>query len=607
MISVESVEYCAERTAHDHQRFHPARHCRYTCSRDGSCQREDFMRVFQWATLLILALGLSHGATGPALRTGMVVTFHPLATQVGVQILDQGGNAFDAFIGATFAEYVVNEGGTSLAGSLGALVYDAKSGETQYLDGEFNSVSDPSGSWNPSRPWSAEDGEAGKAVLVPGAIASLEAMSKRYGRLRFQEVLQPAIALARDGFKVQGFYRAALLAGADFLRRTDYGSRTFFPNGHVLSSGEVLRQPELAGFLEQIARQGASYMYRGAWAAECVKAVKARGGRMTVEDLARYEPAWHETRTAAYRGYEVHSPSGRDFGGLWGLVALKTLEHTNIARLGHYSTSAAALEVMVRTARESLAEPWIFDYRQLDDAALVQSKLTSDYTASIWARVAAKLAREPSAPAGSHSYQIIVVDHEGNAVTGTNTHESLAWGSGIFVQGVPLNTAGRIPWRTNPGERQISPFSMNLVLKGKKLVAASGSFSGSILEASFEFLVNLIDYRLPAHEIVNRPRFGTFPYDPAAPLIRSITERLNANTPNWLDPRVDSKIVQTLAMRGLYFEQGYHAFPPSWVDTGMGSVVVIHPDGTPEGANTPWVEISGPPGAVESVPVRSRH
>src|SRR5262249_19673418 len=161
----------------------------------------------------------------------------------------------------TFAEYVVNEGGTSAAGSLGALIYKASTGEIKYLDGEFNSVTDPEGGWDPNRQWNRDDREAGKAVLVPGAVASLEAMSKQYGRMSFHDVLQPAIALATDGFKVQGFYRASLVQGADFLGRTDYGRKTFFQNGRVLDSGTVLRQPELAVFLEQIAQHGASYMY----------------------------------------------------------------------------------------------------------------------------------------------------------------------------------------------------------------------------------------------------------------------------------------------------------------------------------------------------------
>jgi len=562
-------------------------------------------RLGRWvcAAALSSAVCVGGGAPTPAI----VVTFHPLATKAGVQLLNAGGNAFDAFVAATFAEYVINEGGTSAAGSLGALIYEAKTGETKYLDAEFDSVYDPNGAWNHLKAWTAEDAESGKAVLVPGAVAGLEAMSRRYGKKGFAADLEPAIVLARDGFKVPGFYRASVIVNADLLKSTEYGKRTFFPDGHALSSGAVLRQPELAGFLEKLAQRGAAYMYRGEWADECVKAVRARGGRMTVADLARYQPSWRDAREINYRGYEVHSSSGRAFGGLWCLLALKTLEHTNVSRMGHFSTSADALELMVRTARETLAESWIFDYRLLDQPALVASRLTSTYSAGIWNRVSAKSATRPRRSGSSHSYQITVIDHEGNAVTGTNTHESLAWGSGMFIQGVPLNTAGRIPWGTNPGERQISPFSMHLITRSGKLVAASGSFSSSILEASFQFLVNLIDYRLSVDDVVSRPRFGTFPYDPAAALNNSITARLAANAPNWLDPRVSSDIVQTLRSRGLYFQQTMPAGQSMWVDTGMGSVVKLQPDGTPEGANTQWVGISGPPGSIETVPVVVAH
>jgi gamma-glutamyltranspeptidase len=294
----------------------------------------------------------------------------------------------------------------------------------------------------------------------------------------------------------------------------------------------------------------------------------------------------------------VFAPSGRAFGGLWSLVALKTLEHTEIARLGHFSTSADALEVMVRTARQSLAEPWIFDYRVLDRPEAVKPRLTSEYTQRIWDRLRSQL--PPARARGSHSYQIIVVDGEGNAITGTHTHESLAWGSGIFVEGVPLNTAGRIPWSATAGERQLSPFSMHLVLNGGKLIAASGAFSSSLLEASFQFLVNLIDYRLPASEAVTRPRFGTFPYDPAAALTSTIPQLLGTNQPNWLDPRVSGEIVRALAARGLNFAQKQPGGMGGWVDTGLGAAVTAG-DGRLQGGVTPWVEIAGPPGAVQVV------
>lgn len=515
-------------------------------------------------------------------------------------MLNQNGNAFDAFVAATLAEYVVHEGGTSPAGSLGALIYDAKTGTSQYLDAEFNSVRDPNGGWDPRKAWNTADPEAGKAMLVPGAIAGLEALSKRYGRKSFAEALQPAIMLAKNGFPVQGFYRASLVTWADFLKRSSYASRTFYPAGRALASGQVLRQPELAAFLEGLAREGAAYMYSGRWADACVAAVRAQGGRLTRDDLAAYRPAWREPWAIPYRGFEVRSASGRAFGSLWGLVALKTLEHANVEKLGHPSQSADALELMVRTARQALAEPWLFDYRQLDQPALVRSKLTSEATRPIYDRVVAKMRPPRAAYGGSHSYQIIVVDGEGNAVTGTNTHESLAWGSGTFVQGVPLNTAGRIPWATRPGERQLSPFSIHFVFKDKKLRAASGAFAGSLLEGEFQFLVNIMDYGLSAADAVSRPRFGTFPYDPAAALTSSIPALLAADAPNWLDARVSPAIVQTLEKRGLHFEQ-----KPSthgWVDTAIGSVVVIDGSGAPEGANTSWADIAGPPGSVRTVP-----
>jgi gamma-glutamyltranspeptidase len=202
---------------------------------------------------------------------------------------------------------------------------------------------------------------------------------------------------------------------------------------------------------------------------------------------------------------------------------------------------------------------------------------------------------------GSHSYQVVVVDGEGNAITGTHTHESLAWGSGIFVEGVPLNTAGRIPWTVAPGERQLSPFSMHLILHGGRLRAASGTFSSSLLEASFQFLVNLIDYRMTVQEAVTKPRFGTFPYDPAAPLTTTIPQLLAANRPNWLDPRVNPEIVRALADRGIQFVQTPAPGMGGWVDTGLGAAVSVGRDGRLQGAITPWVQIAAPPGAVQVV------
>jgi gamma-glutamyltranspeptidase/glutathione hydrolase len=526
----------------------------------------------------------SHASAPVAQRQAIVATYHPIATQVGVQILQSGGNAFDAFVGATLAEYVLAEGVTSLAGSLAVLVYDAKSGNTNYLDAHFNDVKDAKGRWTADAP------QPGKAVLVPGAVAGLEALSKRYGRLNFAEVLQPAIALARDGFKISDMYALLIAWRAEILKGSDYGRRTFFPDGQALQAGDVLRQPEVADFLTKVREQGSSYMYRGDWAMLCIEAVKAKGGLMTRDDLASYQPAWVEPWKTSYRGYEIYSSSGRAFGGLWALVALKTIEHTDITSLGHFSTSADPLEIVVRTARAVWGEPWIFDYRQLDNRKVVQSRLASKYTANIWAKVGAQLPVRPRAKGGSHSYHIIVIDKDGNVASGTNTHESTPWADGIFVEGIPLANAGSIPWSTRPGERRLAPFSIHLAFQDGRLRFTNGAFAPSIIEASFQFLLNLIDYKLSVNEAVSLPRFGTFPHDSGATQVETTLDWSS----NWLDPRISAETVDTLKARGLSFQQ------KGLVDTGLGTIVVAHPDGTMEGATAPWPFFANPPGTVQT-------
>ena len=530
-----------------------------------------------WSSQVILP-GFSQPAEEPTVNRGaVVIAYHPLAREIGRQVLDSGGNAFDAFVAVTAAEYVLAEGATSLAGALGALIYDARKGEVRYLDADFNDPKDPRATWT------AEDPKPGKAILPPGAVAGLEAISKQYGRRSFAEMLQPAIGLARDGFSVNNVFPIFVNYRADVLKSSEYGRRTFFPNGRALVAGDRLRQPELATFLTRLARDGSAYMYTGDWARELVKVVNEKGGFLTAEDMSTYRPAWVEPWKAIYRGYEIHASSARSYGGPWVLTALKTLEHTTPTAESHYSGSAAGLELMVRTAREVWSEPWLFDFRQLDDRALVQSRLAADYTERIWRRVDGRVSSQPQKQSGSHSYQVIVIDREGNMVNGTHTHMSDLWGTGIFIEGIPLNAAGMIPWSTRPGERRLSPFSIHLAFRDGKLRLATGAISSSFVEAEFQFLINLIDYGLPVKEAVSLPRFGTFPISSK----KSNPYGLDWSR-NWLDPRVDARIVKILKRRGLQFEQR------GIVDTGLGAVATITPDGLIEATVAPAPYVSAP-------------
>src|SRR5262245_39634819 len=174
----------------------------------------------------------------PYLRTTMadasnaaVVTFHPQSRDAGLAILAEGGNAFDAFVAATMADYVVAAGGTSLAGPLGVLVFAANERKVEYLDAEFNESQRRGARWKPGDP-------LGKAMLVPGAPAGLEALSWRYGRLSFARCLAPAIRLARDGFVLDDLYCRHIELCAALLRGTAYGRRTFFRRGRTPQPGD---------------------------------------------------------------------------------------------------------------------------------------------------------------------------------------------------------------------------------------------------------------------------------------------------------------------------------------------------------------------------------
>lgn len=509
-------------------------------------------------------------AQTPGKTTAVIASYNREARDAGKQIFKEGGNAFDAFVAATLVEYVVAPGVTSLAGPLNALVYHQETDEKLYLDSELNHVADPEGMWS--------EGEVGgKGVMVPGALHGLESIHQRYGKLPWARLVQPAIALARDGFPIDPIYSAAIEYRAETLKSTPYGTKTFFKHGKPLQSGERLVQPELAVFLEEVAQRGSAAIYRGAWGERCVETVRSRGGRMELQDLHNYRSRWLSPRLIRYRDCDVYGASGRSFGGAWSLLALKTLEHFDLSNGPHFSESTDRLEVMVRVAQTVWNEAWLYETENLDDDAKVESYLTAPHAAAVWERVRQELPADLPHRRGNHSYHIVVVDEEGNAITGTNTINSLPWGDGVFVDGVPLtNTLSHVGTKTRPGERRLTPMSSHLVFRDGRLKIVSGTFNSSLLEGGFQLLVNAIDFKLPAKQAASLPRFGTFSFDDEKPDYSS--------GKMWLDLSVSKEIVDQLAERGLEFEQ-----QSSFVDTGSGAIAILADDGSVDAALLPLV------------------
>ena len=513
----------------------------------------------------------------PTVRNGsIVVAFHPQLLDIGHAILDRGGNAFDAFVAVVAAENVLAEGASSLAGPLAVLGYAAARRQHFYLDADFNDPLDPDWRWKARMP------HDGRAVLVPGAPAGLEALAGTYGTRSLAELLEPAIELAEEGFPASRLLSTFIASRAKILKRTDYGLETYFSsNGEPLRPGDTVRQPQVARFLSNLAEHGSSHVYTGAWGERFLTYVQANHGVLTRDDLTGYRVAHEIPWTATYRGYRLTTCSGRTFGGLWALLALKTLEHTSLPAEPHYASDADLLERLVLIARAVWSESWLLDPAALGDRALVESMLTSDHARTIWERALAWAGPDQTPRAGTHSYQIIVADRDGNVASGTTTIESDAWGAGMFVEGVPLSTAGALRFTTAPGERRLSPFSMQLAFRDDALRFSVGAISRSVPEAAFQMLVNLIEYGEPVDRAVSLPRFGSFPYKRKLDVAR-----------NWLDPRIGAEIVKALQSRGLKFER------KGVIDTGLGAVMAADAQGVLSGAVTPLPYIANPFGTA---------
>ncbi len=508
-------------------------------------------------------------------RHAMIAACHNLSAHIGFGVLRSGGSAADAFVATTFNDWVINPGASSFAGPLGAMVYDPKRGEVASLFGGMKNVASPKGRWSPS------DTAIGKLVMVPGAVPALEALHRRYGRLAWSECLQPAIDTAEHGFTVPTLYARLVASRLSLLQTSEYARATLLPHGEPIAAGALLRFPLVAQTLREIAREGAAYVQRGAWAKEMVATVRAAGGAMTLADLATYRPLWTQPLRAEYRGYDIAAPGAPDTGGARLLMAMLALSEFDVVRLGHWSKHAAALELMTKVFRGIMAESWLDDH-----ATMMNAERVAELVVSSARRVAASAAA-PDIPrverSGHHSYHVIAVDPDGLVVSGTHTIESLPWGNtALFVGGIPLNGSASINLATPPGEYELAPLSASIVLRGGRFVAASGAFSSSLFPADYQVLCNALDFKMLPEEALLQPRFGYFAVDLA---------KLTVDAHKiMLDPRYPRKLVaEVAAATDIGFDQG-----PGYVDVGMPVLVTrdedsgllrgMTPEVLPEGA-----------------------
>ncbi len=505
---------------------------------------------------------------GPAWgKRGMVVTSVGPAAAAGREILGRGGNAVDAAIATAFAAGVAHQYSSGIGGGGFALVYMAESGQVTALDARETAPASASESLyldEQGKPIQGATRVGPRAVAVPGLVQGLFELHQKYGSLEWRELVKPAIRLCRDGVEIAPAERRMLTMVEPGLAGFPETARIQLDRGQVPPLGWRLVQPDLARTLEEIgARGGGGALAYGPIAR---KIVEATGGALTLEDLAGYAPIWRTPVRGTYRGLEIVSMPPPSSGGVLLVEMLNALEPYDIASLGLNSSEmvhlvSGAMKLAFADRAEYLGDP---GFSAVPTEYLVSEAYGNELAALLrppffllrapwnWGKPAIPTTRRqaPAPPSDGGTTQISVVDEQGNAVSLTQTVNTL-FGSLITVPGTGIvlnnemddfslpNTpnawgaVGRAANSVQPGKRPLSSMAPTIVLENGQVRFVVGSPMGTfIITAVLQSLLNSVDFKLGPEQAVSMPRFhhqwspDTLMVEPAHP--RDVIERLRS-------------------------------------------------------------------------------
>lgn len=393
-------------------------------------------RLFFFCAILVVSV--AQGAAPP--KAG-IASAHPLATAAGMEVLDAGGNAFDAAVAVAATLAVVEPFGSGLGGGGFFLLHDERTGNDVVVDARevapLQSVPEmfQNNKGEVVRDWSTN---GPLAAAIPGTPAGLVHVAARYGNLPLAESLKPAIRLARDGFPVNENYRLATRQRLEILRRFAETSRTFLVKGDVPALGTLVRQPELAATLERIVQQGHDGFYGGEFARQLVEAVTEAGGIWSEEDLAKYRVVERAPLVGSYRGARIVTVPPPSAGGIALLQMLNILDAGNYPAMPAATRDHLAVEAMRRVFRDRALHLGDPDFVAVPVTQLLSAGHASTLLGSIdraRATPSSELGAAPATPAqGENTTHFSILDRNGNRVAATLSL-NLAFGSGFMVPG----------------------------------------------------------------------------------------------------------------------------------------------------------------------------
>lgn len=473
---------------------------------------------------------------GVIARNGMVASAHPVASQVGVDILKAGGNAVDAAVAVQFALAVVHPSAGNIGGG-GFLVLRHKDGKSYSIDfrekapgkGHADMYLDKDGNIIPKA------STLGRlASGVPGSVDGMAQAHAKYGKLGWKQLLQPAIDIAKNGVILTEREARSLNSIKSDLLAVNPGSSYFLnPTGKDWAAGDLLVQKDLSKVLKRIQKKGRDGFYAGKVARQLVKDITRNGeGVISKKDLADYHAQWRETITEGYKGYKVITMAPPSSGGVALLQLMRLTEQHPLRKWGWHSDST--IQVMVEAERRVYADRAKF----LGDPDFVKvpvnDLISKEYLQKRWSDFSWDKATDSKNVQGGtlpgyeslETTHFSVVDNEGNAVSLTTTLNGgygsrvVVKGGGFFMNnemddfsikaGAP-NMYGLIGNKANaiaPGKRMLSSMTPTIIEKDGKLLMVVGTPGGStIITSVYQTILNVLEHGMTMQQAVNALKF----------------------------------------------------------------------------------------------------
>lgn len=461
----------------------------------------------------------------------MVVSAREEASQIGIDIIKKGGNAFDAMIATQLALAVAYPYAGNISGG-GFMVYRKANGEIGSLDfrekapaiANKNMYQDPNGNVIPNL---SIDGAL--SVGIPGSVAGIFEVHKKFGKLPLKDLFEPSIALAKKGIVVTEKEKAKLDEYRSVIVKIS-GDKTLY--NKTFNIGDTIKYLALANTLEQILKKGRNEFYQGKTAKKLVSFIQQNGGIITLKDMAEYQVVWRKPISFQHKDLSIISMAPPSSGGITLAQILKMIEPFRLNSYGH--NSEKYIQVITEAERRAYADRNYFlgdpDFVKIPQKALLNNNYLKNRMSTFTFDQATKSADvshgEVSVYESDETTHYSIVDTEGNAISVTTTING-AYGSklycdelGFFLNnemddfsskpGVP-NSYGLVGAEANsiaPRKRMLSSMTPTIVEKNGKLFMLLGSPGGSMIITSvLQTILNVTEFHMSVQEAVNAPRF----------------------------------------------------------------------------------------------------